>query len=178
MDNTFSSNKLYTDTEYYDAVINHLNQIEDIPNKKKFEWEDLPATETHNITNDRDEWLDKFEKSLNEFYLDRLEDGPENIRKNLIHYNELLEDYFDGYLLDNVGMYQGTGFFTCSHNSESLDNMFSFIENIRKDCDKIFLYEFYKFKKLFEDNPTPQEEVYYYRLRYGAVKPNTNLGIE
>ena len=165
-------NRIYTDTEYYDAVINHLNKIEEIPNKKKFKWEDQPPTETCNITYNLDEWLDYTENSLKIFSKHvELEDGGNNIREKLIEYERQLRQYFDGYLIDNVGMYKGIGFYVCSFSSEDFKDVIDFAENVRKNCEKVFLHKIIKFYKKghpeFEIQPDAK---YSYKLRYGAIK--------
>jgi predicted DNA-binding protein len=172
MDEITGYNRIYTDTEYYDAVINHLNKIQEIPDKKKFEWEDQPPTETYKITYNLDEWLDYSENSLKIFNKHvELEDGGNNIREKLIEYEGQLRQYFDGYLLDNVGMYNGIGFFVCSFASDNFEDIISFAENTRKSCEKVFLREIIKYYiKEFPDYELRPDAKYSYKLCYGAIK--------
>ena len=140
----FNENKVFSNEETYNALVSHFNQIESISKNKKFEWEDEELTETYNITYDFDEWLSQVEDFLKYYYERNHYITPENIHNHLIDYANQLKDYVNGFLLGQVGMYQGKSFDIKRYESDTFDEIVEHMKQVRQDNQMVFLYQAYQ----------------------------------
>jgi hypothetical protein len=140
-------NPIFYQENTYKSVVNLLDSIAAIPEKKKFEWEDGGLVEdTYNVTFNYDEWA-----SLN----DDLQEAIKNHLKGSLPADEdvakvepknmdfsKVKDIVDGYILDTTGIYNGK-VFQLEHKeikSNDFNDVISFIQQLKETHETVLFY--------------------------------------
>lgn len=173
---TFEPNKLYTNQEHYDALTEYFNKIDNLAKNKKLEWEDdtSPSTETYKVTTDFKEWFETVIPALKDYFIHFKYQISEDFENNTLKYTEELKPYIDGFLLDNVGMFEGKSMMADTVSKDTFEEIVECAKELNQNNIKVFLYQVYhrpaRAETTVEDTATYYEIDSQYTLRYGAIK--------
>ena len=173
----FNENLAITDNDTHNAVVEKLNSIEEFAKNKKFEWEDEKMPEdTFGFTTNLDEWVELIEDEIRADYEFGNYDVPENLKSEILEYESKIREYIDGYLTMPVVLYNKTAITVQRHKEKTLEDLVSFVKELKENNQKVFLYLICYYPERKEDrvvktedgeNYYPKLDAYYY-LRYGV----------
>lgn len=148
----FTYNNAITNNDVTTAIVNHLDNIVEIAENKRFEWEDAKNPEEYyNITFDFNEWL-KVNEELQEILDIREKPDLSKVKPLNLDWNKI-KDFVDGYVTDSTGIYKGQSFMFEYNRIESNDfnDVISYLKNL-KDKHKTVLFNTAIFRVSMDNN--------------------------
>ena len=147
---TFTANSIYTDSEAYESLIQHFNQIAKIGENKKFEWEDeeLPEKE-YNTGTDFQKWMEQiaYEYQQDLEYAERQGSASSLLKitpEKTVELFEPIKEYFDGFIYsDPTGIYNGQVFVNKRKKAKSYEKLVEFCKELRQNSETVLIRRVY-----------------------------------
>jgi len=181
----YNENLAITDEDTHKALVSHFNQIQELGENKKFEWEDEEIPEENfGITFNFDEWLENTLSFMENNYEHFHEEKPENLKEDTINYVNQIKDYIDGFMLMPVVLYNRKSIEAKTYKveGENFDEIVKFVKELKENNKTVFLYEvsytpartetLVVEKKHGSTNYTQTypQSIAFYKIRYGVIE--------